>query len=46
MVIRLVRPTVLAKFFPGTPELESIAAEVESGVLAAINELKQAPAAA
>ncbi len=46
VVIRLVRPTVLAKFFPGTAELEPIAAAVEAGVLAAINELRQTPAAA
>ena len=42
VVVRLVRPSVLARFFPGTAELESIAAEVEAGVLAAIAELGQA----
>lgn len=39
VVVRLVRPSALAKFFPGTEELETIAAEVEAGVLAAIGEL-------
>lgn len=43
VVIRLVRPSALARFFPATPELDSIAAEVEAGVLAAIAELGQAP---
>jgi uncharacterized protein (DUF302 family) len=44
VIIRLVRPSALAGFFPGTAELESIAAEVESEVLAAIGELGQTPA--
>ena len=39
VVVRLVRPSALARFFPGTAELDSIAAEVEAGVLAAIAEL-------
>jgi len=43
VVVRLVRPSALARFFPGTPELDSVAAEVEAGVLAAIAELGQAP---
>ncbi len=43
VVVRLVRPSALARFFPGTTELESIAAEVEAGVLAAIAELGQPP---
>jgi uncharacterized protein (DUF302 family) len=43
VVIRLVRPSALARFFPATPELGSIAAEVEAGVLAAIAELGQTP---
>lgn len=43
VVVRLVRPSVLARFFPGTAELDSVAAEVEAGVLAAIAELGQAP---
>ena len=44
VVVRLVRPSALARFFPGTAELESIAAEVEAGVLAAIGDLGQASA--
>lgn len=43
VVVRLVRPSALARFFPGTAELEGIAAAVEAGVLAAIAELGQAP---
>jgi hypothetical protein len=43
-VDRLVRPSALARFFLGTAELESIAAEVEAVVLAAISELGQTPA--
>ena len=43
VVVRLVRPSALARFFPGTAELESIAAEVEAAVLAAIGELGQTP---
>jgi uncharacterized protein (DUF302 family) len=39
VVVRLVRPSALARFFPGTAELDGIAAEVEAGVLAAIAEL-------
>jgi uncharacterized protein (DUF302 family) len=39
VVIRLVRPSALARFFPGTPELVAVAAEVEAAVLAAIGEL-------
>ena len=42
VVVRLVRPSALARFFPGTAELEGIAAAVEAGVLAAIAELGQA----
>jgi uncharacterized protein (DUF302 family) len=41
VVVRLVRPSALARFFPGTAELDSVAAEVEAGVLAAIAELGQ-----
>jgi uncharacterized protein (DUF302 family) len=41
VVVRMVRPSALARFFPGTAELESIAAEVETAVLAAIGELGQ-----
>jgi uncharacterized protein (DUF302 family) len=43
VVVRLVRPSALARFFPGTAELESIAAEVETAVLAAVAELGPAP---
>jgi uncharacterized protein (DUF302 family) len=43
VVVRLVRPSALARFFPGTPELDGIATEVETGVLAAIDELGQVP---
>ena len=39
VVVRLVRPSALARFFPGTAELESSAAEVEAAILAAIGEL-------
>jgi uncharacterized protein (DUF302 family) len=39
VVIRLVRPSALARFFPGTPELDAVAAEVEAAVLAAVGEL-------
>lgn len=41
VVIRLMRPSALARFFPGAAELEGIATEVEAGVLAAISELEQ-----
>ena len=44
VVVRLVRPSALARFFPGTAELESIAVEVETAVLAAIGDLGQASA--
>jgi uncharacterized protein (DUF302 family) len=44
VVVRLVRPSSLARFFPETAELESIAAEVETAVLAAVAELGPAPA--
>jgi uncharacterized protein (DUF302 family) len=44
VVIRLVRPSALARFFPGTPELNVVAAEVETAVLAAIDELAGAKA--
>ena len=43
VVVRLVRPSALARFFPGTPELDSIATEVEAAVLAAVTELGSAP---
>jgi len=43
VVVRLVRPSALARFFAATPELDSIAAEVEAGVLVAIAELGQTP---
>ncbi len=39
VVVRLVRPSALARFFPATPELDAIAAEVEAAVLAAVGEL-------
>jgi len=39
VVVRFVRPAVLARFFPESVELKRIAAEVEAGVLAAVNEL-------
>jgi uncharacterized protein (DUF302 family) len=39
VVVRLVRPAVLARFFPESVELGRIAAEVETGVLAAVGEL-------
>ena len=39
VVVRLVRPAVLAEFFPESVELGRIAAEVEAGVLAAVGEL-------
>jgi len=44
VVVRLVRPSALARFFPETAELASIATEVEVGVLAAIGELGPTPA--
>jgi len=43
VVVRLVRPSALARFFPEAAELGSIAAEVEAAVLAAIAELRQDP---
>jgi len=39
VVVRLVRPAALARFFPESVELGRIAAEVEAGVLAAVGEL-------
>ena len=39
VVVRLVRPAALARFFPESAELGRIAAEVEAGVLAAVGEL-------
>jgi len=39
VVVRLVRPAALARFFPESVELGRIAAEVETGVLAAVGEL-------
>ena len=39
VVVRLVRPATLARFFPDSVELGRIAAEVEAGVLAAVGEL-------
>jgi uncharacterized protein (DUF302 family) len=44
VVVRLVKPSALARFFPETDELASIATEVEVGVLAAIGELGPTPA--
>lgn len=39
VVVRLVRPSALARFFPESVELARVAAEVEVGVLAAVGEL-------
>jgi uncharacterized protein (DUF302 family) len=39
VVVRLVRPAALARFFPESVELGRIAAEVEAGVLAAVGEI-------
>ena len=39
VVVRFVRPAVLARVFPESVELGRIAAEVEAGVLAAVGEL-------
>jgi len=44
VVVRLLRPVALARFFPEAAELESIASEVEAGVLAAIGDLGQTQA--
>jgi len=39
VVVRFVRPSALARFFPGEAELDATAAEVEAAVLAAVGEL-------
>jgi uncharacterized protein (DUF302 family) len=41
VVVRLVRPSALARFFPGAKALDEIAVEVEAGILSAIGELEQ-----
>ncbi|MFO7638207.1 MAG: DUF302 domain-containing protein [bacterium] len=39
--VRMVRPTVLSRFFPDSPGLDKVAAEVESKVIAAVEELAE-----
>ncbi|MCX6842568.1 MAG: DUF302 domain-containing protein [candidate division WOR-3 bacterium] len=42
VVVRFLKPTALARFFPDVPSLERVATEVQKAITAAVDELARA----